>query len=180
VPTYLGFLRAVNIGKRQYRTADLRAALERAGYADVETYIQTGNLRISSPLRSQAKLEAALEELFLADRGFEVPTMVFSPRELAALVAEAPGIAEEALGRQPDYAHYVALLKAPVAGAVAQAAEALSLPGERVVVRGRGVHLLYDAGYGQARLPTPKLERTVGPMTNRSLKVLREIAERWC
>lgn len=180
MPTYLGFLRAVNIGKRSYRTADLRAALEGAGYADVETYIQTGNIRIGSPLRSQAKVEAALEQLFVADRGFEVPTMVFSPSELASLVDEAPGLAEEALGRQPHYAHYVGLLKAPVSSTVAQAAAALSLPGERVVVRGRGVHLLYDAGYGQARLPLPKLERTIGTSTSRSLKVLREIADRWC
>jgi len=180
VPTYLGFLRAVNIGKRPYRTADLRAALEGAGYADVETYIQTGNIRIGSPLRSQARVEAGLERLFAADRGFEVPTMVFSPSELAARVEEAPGVAEEALGRQPDYAHYVGLLKAPVSSTAAEAAADLSLPGERVVVRGRAVHLLYDAGYGQARLSMPKLERTVGTATSRSLKVLREIAERWC
>lgn len=178
--TYLGFLRAVNIGTRQYRTADLRAALEGAGYADVETYIQTGNIRVGSPLGSQAEVEADLEALFLADRGFAVPTMVFSPSELAAVVEEAPAVAEEALGRQPSYAHYVGLLKTAVPSPAAQAAADLSLPGERVVVRGRVVHLLYDAGLGKAKLSMPKLERTVGPLTNRSLKVLREIAERWC
>jgi uncharacterized protein (DUF1697 family) len=176
VPTYLGFLRAVNIGKRQYKTADLRAALTGAGYADVDTYIQTGNIRVTSPLRSRVKLEAELEGVFLADRGFEVPTMVFSPEELRTLVEEAAGVPS----KEPEYAHYVSLLKEPATAAVAKAAAELSLPGETVVVRGRAVHLLYDVPYGQAKLSNPKLERTVGPATNRSLKVLREIVERWC
>jgi uncharacterized protein (DUF1697 family) len=176
MPTHIGFLRAVNIGKRQYRTADLKAALEAAGYGDVDTYIQTGNIRVASPLRSRAKLEAELEGVFLADRGFEVPTMVFSPDELRTLVHEAAGVPDQ----PPAYAHYVSLLKEPATTATAQAAAELSLPGETVVVRGRAVHLLYDIPYGQAKLSNPKLERTVGPATNRSLKVLREIVERWC
>lgn len=176
MPTYIGFLRAVNIGKRQYKTADLRAALTAAGYGDVDTYIQTGNVRVSSPLRSQVKLAAELERVFSADRGFEVPTMVFSPAELQTLVEEAA----EVPIKPPEYAHYVSLLKEPASASVAQAAAALSLPGETVVVRGRAVHLLYDVPYGQAKLSNPKLERTVGPATNRSLKVLREIVERWC
>ncbi|MFL6022076.1 MAG: DUF1697 domain-containing protein [Marmoricola sp.] len=176
MPTHIGFLRAVNIGKRQYKTADLRAALTGAGYGDVDTYIQTGNVRISSPLRASAKVSAELEALFLADRGFEVPTMVFSPAELRTLVEEAAAVPE----RTPEYAHYVSLLKEPATAAVAKAAAGLSLPGETVVVRGRAVHLLYDIPYGQAKLSNPKLEKAVGPATNRSLKVLREIVDRWC
>lgn len=176
MPTHLGFLRAVNIGKRPYRTADLRAALTAAGYTDVDTYIQTGNIRVTSPLRARARITAELEAVFLADRGFEVPTMVFSPAELAELVAEAADVPETT----PGYAHYVSLLKDPVTTAQAEAAAALSLPGETVVARGRAVHLLYDIPYGQAKLSNPKLEKTVGPATNRSLKVLREIVERWC
>jgi uncharacterized protein (DUF1697 family) len=37
MPTHIGFLRAVNIGKRQYKTVDLRKALVDAGFEDVET-----------------------------------------------------------------------------------------------------------------------------------------------
>jgi len=176
MPTYIGFLRAVNIGKRQYKTADLRSALTAAGYGDVETYIQTGNVRVTSPLRSPAKLAAELEAVFLADRGFEVPTMVFRPDELRRLVDEAADVQE----KKPEYAHYISLLKEPATASAAEAAAQLSLPGETVVVRGRAVHLLYDIPYGQAKLSNPKLEKTVGPATNRSLKVLREIVEKWC
>ena len=60
------------------------AAVEAAGFTDVETYINTGNVRFDTPLRSRAKIEAALEKAFQADGGFEVPTIVFTPAELRA------------------------------------------------------------------------------------------------
>src|SRR5437879_726303 len=109
MPTHLGFLRAVNIGKRQFKTADLKAVLSGAGYGDVATYIQTGNIRITSPVRSRAKIEAELEALFLADRGFEVPTIVFSPAELRQVAADADDLARQ-IGF--EYGQYVSLLKA--------------------------------------------------------------------
>lgn len=176
MPTYIGFLRAVNIGKRQYKTADLRAALVGAGYADVETYIQTGNVKVTTPLRSRPKVEAELEALFRADRGFEVVTMVFSPKELRGIVTEADGLAAE---QAPEYGQYVTLLKSEPAAAEAAAVEALSGNGERLFVRERAVHMLYDVPYGTSSSGS-KVEKLVGPGTNRSLKVVRAIADQWC
>ncbi|NHA70009.1 DUF1697 domain-containing protein, partial [Phycicoccus flavus] len=37
MPRYVAFLRAVNVGGRFVRMADLRAALAEAGFGDVET-----------------------------------------------------------------------------------------------------------------------------------------------
>jgi uncharacterized protein (DUF1697 family) len=176
MPTYIGFLRAVNIGKRQYKTADLRAALEGAGYADVDTHIQTGNVTLSSPLRSVAKVESELEALFLADRGFEVVTIVFTPGGLAQVLADAD---ELAAAHEPAYGQYVTLLKTPASASVAAAAEALSTDDETLVVRDRAVHLLYDVPYGTSKIAAG-LEKVVGPGTNRNVKVIRAIVEKWC
>lgn len=175
MPTHIGFLRAVNIGKRQYKTADLRAALEGAGYTDVETHIQTGNIRIGSPQRSRAKVEAELEALFLADRGFEVVTMVLSPAELTRVTAEA-----EELGtrHRPAHGQYLTFLKSEPSPSAAADVEALSGGGETFLVRGRVVHMLYDVPYGTSR-KTPQVEKKAGPGTNRSLKVVRTLAEKW-
>jgi uncharacterized protein (DUF1697 family) len=176
VATHIGFLRAVNIGKRQYRTADLRRALVDAGYGDVETHIQTGNIKITTPLRSRAKVEAELEALFLADRGFEVITVVLSPAELSRLATDVDQIAGE---HGFDHGHYVSLLKSdPDAGAAA-ALEARSGNGETLVVRGRAVHLLYDITYHQAKNSNARIEKLLGPATNRNAKVIRALAEKW-
>jgi uncharacterized protein (DUF1697 family) len=177
MPTHIGFLRAVNVGKRQYKTADLRAALEGAGYADVETHIQTGNIKVTSPIRSRAKIEAELEALFLADRGFEVVTMVFSPAQLTDLLAEAEQLAK---ARKPEYAQYVTVLKEKLTREQAAAVEALSGNGETYVVRGRAVHMLFDVPFGTSKT-APQVEKKAGvPGTNRNLTVIRAITEKWC
>jgi uncharacterized protein (DUF1697 family) len=176
MPTHIGFLRAVNIGKRQYKTADLRAALEGAGYDDVETHIQTGNIKITCPLRSRAKVEAELEALFLADRGFEVVTMVFSPAELSQLATDADEIGTK---HPYEYGHYLSLLKKAPSAASARSLEALSGGGETLVVRDRAVHLLYDIPYGEAKNSNAQVEKALGPATNRNVKVIRTLAEKW-
>ena len=62
MPTFVAFLRAVNVGKRKYPMAELREALTDAGFEEVETHIQTGNVLFRTSLRSRAKVIAALEK----------------------------------------------------------------------------------------------------------------------
>ena len=123
MPTYAAFLRAINLGaKRKFPKDAIKAAVEAAGGTDVETYINTGNVRLTTSLRSRAKVEAALEKAFHADRGFEVPTMVFTLAELADVAAYAEQLRAE---HGEPKAHYVALFKdAPTAAAVRALAEA--------------------------------------------------------
>ena len=81
--TYVGFLRAINLGaKRKFPKDAIVRATEAAGFTDVATYINTGNVRFDTTLRSRAKIEAALEEAYRAEAGFEVPTIVFTTKEL--------------------------------------------------------------------------------------------------
>ena len=46
---YIAFLRGINVGgQKKIKMADLRTSLEKAGFKDVQTYIQSGNLLITS------------------------------------------------------------------------------------------------------------------------------------
>lgn len=180
MPSYVAFLRAINLGaSRKFPQADIRAAAEAAGCAGVETYINTGNVRVATPLRARVRVEAALERAFLADRGFEVPTVVFTPGELRSIIADAEALAA-AHGNVAM--QYVSLLKrAPVEAARVEA-EAAPYDGEHLVIRGRAVHLLLEArdSYRAARLGNAWVERRLGVSTNRNLTVLQAIARKWC
>lgn len=80
MPVWIGFLRAVNVGKRQVRMASLRTLLEAEGYEDVETHIQSGNLKVRSSARSAATVETDLRRAISAEFGFDVPVVVRTPR----------------------------------------------------------------------------------------------------
>ena len=60
MPTFIAFLRAVNVGKRKYPMAELREALTDAGFEEVETHIQTGNVlfRTSAALAAEGHRRA--------------------------------------------------------------------------------------------------------------------------
>jgi uncharacterized protein (DUF1697 family) len=175
--TYIAFLRAINLGaKRKFPKDAIRAAVEAAGGARVETYINTGNVRLDSSLRSRTRLEAVLEEAFLADRGFEVPTIVFTPAELREIAEDAKRFAD---GHGHEGRHYVSLLKEePSADAVAKV-EAAGTAGEVARVGGRAVHLLLGPDYHTATLTNAAVEKHLGVATNRNLTVVRTLAERW-
>jgi uncharacterized protein (DUF1697 family) len=175
MPTYVAFLRAINLGaKRKFPKDAIRVAAEGAGFTDVETYINTGNLRVTTGMRSRAKVELALERAFLADRGFEVPTIAFGPAELREIVAGAEEVAAGHDGR-----HYVSLLKEEPSAEAVRLIEEDRGNGERAHVVGRSVHLLLGPAYHSAGLTNATVERLLGVATNRNLNVLRTLAERW-
>src|SRR4029077_8166446 len=82
MPTYIALLRALNVGGRYYKMADLRENLTDSGLEDVETYIQTGNVRFRSRMRSAAKVEKHVEEVLAEHCTFDVPAVIFAPSEL--------------------------------------------------------------------------------------------------
>jgi len=176
MPSYVAFLRAINLGaKRKFGKDDIARVTAAAGFADVATHINTGNVRLTTPMRSRAKVEAALEEAYLADRGFEVPTIAFSVAELRAVLADA-----EEIGAGYEGPHYVSLLKREPADDVARALEAVPRGAERAIVRGRAVHMLYPEGYGTARFTNTQVERALGVATNRNLTVVRAVVTKGC
>jgi len=176
VPRYVAFLRAVNVGGRKFPMAELRALLEKAGYEDVATHIQTGNVLLTTPSRSRAKVEEDLEKLFSEDRGFDVRTVVLTPKELSQVVADADRLEES---YPAGHGHYVSLLKAkPTAQGTAKL-EGHGFDDETVVVRARAVHLLYDKPYHEAKVSNVQVEKALGVATNRNLKVIRAVAEKW-
>jgi uncharacterized protein (DUF1697 family) len=119
---YVALLRGINVGgKNLISMADLRAELENAGYAAVQTYIQSGNVLFETNA-PRAELEESIEAL-LADRlGCPVLVVVRSHRQLGNTVASAPN----AFGDDRDaYLSDVVFLKAPLTAA--QAMRAVSL-----------------------------------------------------
>jgi uncharacterized protein (DUF1697 family) len=174
MPTYVAFLRAINLGAtRKFPKADIVAATEAAGGSDVATHINTGNVVLTTSMRSRAKVEAALERAYGADRGFAVPTIVLTPAEVLQVVADADELAHP--GR-----HYVSLLKQAPDAAATAVIEAAGAEGERALVRGRAVHLLLGEEYHTATLTNAEVEKALGVATNRNITVLRAIAAKWC
>ena len=86
----IALLRAVNVGKRQVPMARLRDLMAAAGFADVATYLQSGNVFLADGGRSPAENGARLEKLLLDEFGFAVECVMRSTEQLDAIIAANP------------------------------------------------------------------------------------------
>jgi uncharacterized protein (DUF1697 family) len=126
---------------------ELRTALGDAGFADVRTYVQSGNVVLTSRA-SPAKVGAKAEAL-IADRfGFDVDVIVRTADEMAEVVARDP------LGDvATDPKRYqVSFLDAEPDPEVVKRISGLSVDGERLVVIGREAYTWHPAGVARSKL----------------------------
>lgn len=87
---YVALLRGINVGgKNKVAMADLRAAFTDAGFADVSTYIASGNVLFTST-RPAAALEADIEAVLQQRLGMPLVVVVRSQRQLRSVVDRAP------------------------------------------------------------------------------------------
>jgi uncharacterized protein (DUF1697 family) len=140
----IALLRAINLGSRnRIAMADLRRIAGSLGYEDVATYVQSGNLVLSSAA-SPAEVEARLSKAIAAELGLDVPVVVRTRDELAAVIERDP------LGHwQTDPKRYqVAFLEGepdPAAVAAAHAAAAEYAP-EEFMISGREIYRWHPRG----------------------------------
>jgi uncharacterized protein (DUF1697 family) len=177
MPSYVAFLRAVNVGGRFVKMAGLRAALTQAGFADVETHIQSGNVLVRSARRSTASVATELSRALTAFAGFEVPAIVRTPAQVRSALEAADGIRPLLDG---EARRYLAFADGPVPATAAAVLDAWDKPGERVRVLGSEVLAELTIGFHTTTLTNARLERVTGRTTTwRDLSVVRAVDERW-
>lgn len=177
MPTYLAFLRAVNVGGRWVKMAQLRDVLQDNGFGEVETYIQSGNLRVTTTMRSAARVEQVIESVLREGWKLEVPTIVRTPDQLGALARTLKGLADPLPG---EPRRYVAFLKREPDAAAVDALHAWDVEHERVQVIGRDAVIWLNVPAHQAKLTNARLERLgMAVATTRDVKVVEALAERW-
>ena len=141
-------LRGINLGPtRRVPMADLRALFSDAGFAEVRTYVQSGNIVLSGE-DDCPTLEEKAAELIAGRFGFEVPVVARTRDELAAVVARNPlgDVATDPKRYQVSF-----LSGAPDPDAVA-ALQAAAVGGERLVADGRELYAWHPDGIARSRM----------------------------
>lgn len=86
---YVAFLRGVNVGGRIVKMADLKTCLEKAGFADVKTFLQSGNVSFESD-KTSTDLKKQMEELLSKTFGYPAKLQVISITNLRKIIDDYP------------------------------------------------------------------------------------------
>jgi uncharacterized protein (DUF1697 family) len=153
---------------------ELRASFDALGYTDVTTYIQTGNVLFSTPLKSEKTLAGSIEQRLAEDFGDSPAVILRSVADLRRIGNSSP----YAKGGADKARHHVTFL----ATVPSQAAlDALLLPPsgrDRLVVDGKEVYVHTPDGYANTKYTGTFLERRLGVVsTTRNWNTVTKLCE---
>jgi uncharacterized protein (DUF1697 family) len=164
VTAYVALLRAVNVGGRKLVMKDLQAIAEELGYENARTFIASGNLLFASA-QSEAEVSRALENRLGTRMDADVPVMVRTAAELAA-VTEANPFRE----RPGSKVAAIFLKEPPPADTIEQARGQAD---EELALGRREIYVHYPNGMGRSKLRLPAA--LVG--TARNMNTVAKLAE---
>ena len=167
-------LRGINLGpSRRVPMAELRALLTDAGYGNVATYVQSGNIVLDSAAKP-AELESSVATLIRDRFGFDVPVCARSASQLAKVLAHdpIPGAAEDPKRYQ------VTFLAERAPAAAVRKLEQLALDSERVAAHGRELYTFHPDGIARSKLAKALTAKELGiAATARNWTTVRTLAE---
>jgi uncharacterized protein (DUF1697 family) len=166
--TYVALLRAVNVGGRGIKMADLRALFADLGFADARTHLQSGNV-VFSASGDRAQVAATIESGIVDRFGFRSEVILRTAGELKRLTGRNP-FPEMA---QSDPSHLLVLFLAGPPTAEDRAALRMEWDGpETWKAFGADLFICYPAGIGTSKL---KLKLKT-PGTGRNWNVVQALA----
>jgi uncharacterized protein (DUF1697 family) len=172
---YAAFLRAVNLGdETRVSMAALRDALSSAGFENVRTILQSGNVVLSSDAPSTAAVEHRVRETLVRISGRSTEVFARTPAEWSDVVASNP------FGRaaRDDPGHLTVLLLKSSPSTERWKALADLVSG-REQTQGTGSHgyVYFPDGIGRSRLSLARIERALGtPGTLRNWNTVTKVA----
>lgn len=157
---YIALLRAINVGGTgKLAMARLRQLCQAAGFEEVRSYIQSGNLVLKSPW-SEAQVKSALEELLARELGKAHAVYVRTAQELSEVLADNP---------YPECQVFF-FDNSPGKSSLEKV---VAPDGEELSLGKREVYVYYPNGMGKSRLKAPGLKDG----TARNLNTLRKLLE---
>ena len=175
MPRYVALLQGINVGKhKRVAMADLRALVERLGYTEVKTHLNSGNVVFAAASSANEELATLIEDAISKELGLEVPVVVRSGEELARIVAGNPF--PEAAADQTTL-HVTFLSEAPDPERVAALAEVERGDDDYRVV-GANVYLYYPHKLTGATFMPTGLGKALGVVaTSRNWRTVTRLAE---
>ena len=178
MPKYVAFLRAINVGGHNVKMDQLRQLFEALGFAQVETFIASGNVIFDSTSKSVRDLEVQIEDHLHAKLGYKVATFIRSTTELADIAHYEP-FPDSDLNTEGGIL-YIGFMAGKPSEKAIQKLLSLSTDIDDFHLNGREVYWQCRTRFSDSKFSGPLLEKTLGiPATLRNSTTVKKIAAKY-
>jgi uncharacterized protein (DUF1697 family) len=177
---FIAILRGINVGgHNKLKMAELRAALEADGFANVQTYIQSGNVVFEPQTKSTNKISDAFTGLIQKHFQLDVPVVIRSSSAFAAVPDNNPWAGDSRFDEQ--FLSVAFLAKKPAKTKLAQLSDP-SADCDHFKVVGSDIYLYCPNGASKTKLTNNFFEKELGIVCStrnwRSIGKINELASR--
>jgi uncharacterized protein (DUF1697 family) len=157
--TYVSLLRGINVGGHKIIKMDqLRKAFEELGFADVATYVQSGNIVFKSPRKASEDLSKKIGKMLLRRFSMSVPVIVRAAEEIGQVVRNNPFLQEN--GVDTGKLHVTFLSHTPQRTAV-RGLDAIAAGPDQFCCCGQEIYLYCPNGFAGTKLSITAFEKVL-------------------
>jgi uncharacterized protein (DUF1697 family) len=155
--THLALLRGINVsGHRMIKMEDLKKSLSSIGFQNVVTYIQSGNVFVTTDEENPAKVGFMIKNEIMKSFGHDVPVVVIGKNDLEKCFANNPFLKEKDLDTKKLYVAFVSTILKP--DAINDLKISNFKPDEAVIDANR-IFIKYQIGAGKTQLDQKYIEK---------------------
>ena len=175
-PTHAAFLRAVNLGaSRKASGGQLRAAFEAAGFDQVATFRNSGNVVFAAG--GSGEIRNRIEKALATALGFEVPAFVRSAAQVRKIAEQEPFPAKAVSASKGKL--QVALLESKPSATAVKKVNALASDDDRLAIKGTELYWLPSGGTQSSALDMKAIDSALGPNTMRTMGTIEQLATKF-
>ncbi len=155
--THLALLRGINVsGHNMIKMDTLKNLLENAGFQNVRTYIQTGNVFIDSEEDQAASVGFKIKQEIFKVLGLDVPVVMISKSDLQACFINNSFVME----KECDFKKlYVAFVSKELQGSTINDLKISQFKPDEAQIDGNRIYIKYAIGAGNTRLDQKYIEK---------------------
>ncbi|MGX7668527.1 DUF1697 domain-containing protein [Flavobacterium pedocola] len=173
---HLALLRGINVsGHNMIKMEELRVLLERMGFQNVRTYIQSGNVFVDSDEEHGATVGFKIKQEIFKEWGYDVPIIVITKEDLEACLKNTPYLKEKDVDTKKLYFTFIS--KELNDNAIHDLKMSQVKPDEAVIDKNR-IYIKYDVGAGKTRFDQKYIEKKLNvTATMRNLNTVTKLLE---
>lgn len=155
--THLALLRGINVsGHNMIKMDVLKTLLENAGFQNVRTYIQSGNVFVDSEEEHGASVGFKIKQEIFKELGLEVPVVVIGKEDLEACLNSNPYLKEKEFDIKKLY---VAFLSKELQGTAINDLKISQFKPDEAAIDKNKIFIKYAVGAGKTRLDQKYIEK---------------------
>lgn len=174
--THLALLRGINVsGHKMIKMDALKKALETIGFQNVHTYIQSGNVFVSTDEESPGKVGLLIRNEIFKTFGHDVPVLVIGKEDLQACLDRNLFLNDEGVDLKKLYVSFVSS-ELPE-NMITQLNLNFIKPDE-IQLDGRRIYLKYDTSPANTKLDNKWIEKSMNVVsTTRNWNTVNKLLE---